>query len=330
MRVLPILAFALAFALFPHTAHAQNLVVPLDCRVGQECFVQNYADWDAGPGATDPMCGPLTYDGHDGLDFRVPKALADRGVAVLSPAPGIVHAVRDGELDGAFIRGGMSAIANKECGNGVIIDHADGWQTQLCHMRNGSLRVHAGDHVTAGQPVGLVGLSGHTQFPHVHLTLRHNGDKVDPITGGAIGAGQCGAAAIRPSAAIWSASARAALAYTGERWFAAGFTGAAPAQGIDAESLPAISSRSAPALAFWALAIGPRNGDVLRVRLYGPDGALLVENARTQPRDQAQAWLFAGRRTPPTNWPAGAYRGEAALLHNGQVVQTRTETLQLR
>jgi hypothetical protein len=93
--------------------------------------------------------------------------------------------------------------------------------------------------------------------------------------------------------------------------------------------LPANASTHAPALVFWALASGPLEGDVLRVRLYGPDGALVAEGARTQTRSQAQAWLFAGRRTPAGGWPPGAYHGEAQLVRGGRVVATQSEGLRL-
>lgn len=327
MRTLFILA--LMFVCAPREAAAQDFRLPIDCAVGEVCIVQNYADLNAAGGdADDPRCGPLSYDGHDGIDIRAPEAMARRGVAVLAPAAGIVSAVRDGEPDGAFLRGGAAAVRGRDCGNGVRIDHDGGWSSQLCHMRVGSLRVRVGDRVTAGQPLGLVGLSGHTQFNHVHITLRRNNETIEPLTGGALGSTACGAS-VAPGA-HWSAAARAALAYRGTRWFAAGFTGAPPSEGADAEALPANAARDAGALVFWALASGPMNGDVLRVRLYGPNGALVAEGTRTQPRDQAQAWLFAGRRTPQGGWPAGAYRGEAQLLRGRRVIATRSETLTLR
>lgn len=327
MRAL--LFLALIFGCAPRPAAAQVFQLPLDCTVGDVCAVQNYVDLDPGPGATDPDCGPLSYDGHDGLDFRAPAALAARGVRVLAPAAGVIRGGRDGEADGAFLAGGMSAIADKECGNGVSIDHGRGWTSVLCHMRRGSVRVHVGDQVAAGQEIGLIGLSGQTVFTHVHLTLMHNGQKVDPLTGAVLGSERCGAAAKVP-AAYWTPEARAELAYRGARWFAMGFTGDAPAQGADAEALPANATSHSAALVFWALATGPRNGDVLRVRLYGPDGALIGEGARTQPRDQAQAWLYTGSRTPPAGWAAGLYRGEARLERGGRVIDTRTQTIALR
>jgi hypothetical protein len=52
---------------------------------------------------------------------------------------------------------GKAAIAGKECGNGVLIEHEGGWRTQYCHMAKGSVRVKPGDQLTTGQPIGLVG-----------------------------------------------------------------------------------------------------------------------------------------------------------------------------
>jgi hypothetical protein len=327
MRVL-LLLLPLLFACTPR-AEAQDFMLPIDCSVGDVCIVQNYADMNpANSAADDPRCGPLTYDGHDGLDIRAPAAMAARGVAVLSPAAGVIAAVRDGEEDGAFQRGGAAAITGRDCGNGVRIDHEGGWSTQLCHMRAGSLRVAVGDRVSAGQPLGLVGLSGNTEFPHAHITIRRNGDRVEPLTGLPAGEARCGESV--EAGAIWAAPARAALAYRGTQWFAGGFTGVAPNERMDAETLPANAAPRGEALVFWALAVGPMEGDVLRVRVYGPDGRMIGENTRTQTRDQAQAWLFTGRRTPASGWPLGEYRGEAQVLRGGRVVTARSETVTLR
>lgn len=328
MRWLGLLAFLTCLWMQPN-AQAQDFRLPIDCSLGDACIVQNYADANPAAGAADdPTCGPLSYDGHDGLDFRAPAALAARGVAVLAPAGGVVAGVRDGEPDGVFLGAGAAALAGRDCGNGLRIAHADGWESQLCHLRAGSLRVRAGERVEAGQPLGLVGLSGRTEFHHVHLTLRRNGEAVEPLTGGPLDAARCGEA--MQAGSHWSAGARSALSYRGAQWFAVGFTGAAPAPGANAETLPANAARDAPALVFWALAIGPRDGDVLRVRLYGPGGALMAENFRNQPRDQAQAWLFAGRPAPAGGWAPGLYRGEAALLRGGRVVATRSRSFVLR
>src|SRR5581483_9075789 len=76
---------------------------------------------------------------------------------------------------------GKAAVAGKECGNGAIVAHAEGWRSQYCHLAKGSLRVKVGDQVNTGDVIGLVGLSGATEFPHLHFTVRRLGKLVDPF-----------------------------------------------------------------------------------------------------------------------------------------------------
>ena len=163
-------------------AVAFELALPLDCTVGETCAVQHYVDRDPGGDTRDYMCGHQTYDGHDGIDIRIPdlKAMAD-GVDVLAAADGTVVATRDGMADRNVAETGVDAVKDVECGNGVLVAHDGGWQTQYCHMKKGSIRVAKGDAVVAGTPLGEVGLSGMTEFPHVHFTVRHGDTEVDPF-----------------------------------------------------------------------------------------------------------------------------------------------------
>src|SRR5262249_32817798 len=181
---------------------------------GKTCVIQNYLDDDPGPGARDHQCGAETYDGHDGVDIRIPslRAMSD-GVRVLAAAPGKVARLRDGMPDhGANQRDNVD-VANRECGNGVVTEQANGWETQYCHMMQGSLLVRPGDMVVAGAPLGQVGLSGNTVFPHVHLSVRHDGRTVDPFDpdGTAARAGACTPA--NPSKTLWNAATAALVAY---------------------------------------------------------------------------------------------------------------------
>ena len=206
------LAVLLAAGL-PVAAFAQppELGLPIDCRPGVDCWLLHTFDRDPGPGALDSFCGPLTYDGHDGVDFGLAdlEAMA-RGVRVLAAAPGTVRAVRDGMADVPIERvGGETAVDGKECGNGVFVDHADGWSTQYCHLRKGSIAVAAGDEVERGSPLGLVGNSGLASFPHVHVTLREGERKVDPF----LPHTEERACSTEPVQGHWSAEAAAAMAY---------------------------------------------------------------------------------------------------------------------
>jgi murein DD-endopeptidase MepM/ murein hydrolase activator NlpD len=162
------------------------LALPFKCQLGVTCFVQNYVDHDASSQARDFLCGGRTYDSHDGTDIRLPDLQIQRGdVDVLASAPGRVVATRDGVEDISIRETGKAAVAGKECCNGVVIEHEGDWRSQYCHLARGSIRVKVGDRVVTGQLIGLVGLSGATEFPHLHFSLRHQGKIVDPFAHGA-------------------------------------------------------------------------------------------------------------------------------------------------
>src|SRR6185436_18027159 len=122
------------------------LALPLACEFGKTCFIQQYFDHDPSPGALDYRCGPMSYDGHDGVDLRVPTLAAQRtGVPVLAAAEGVVRGVRDGMPDVSIRAAGIESVRGRECGNGVVLLHAGGWETQYCHMAKDSLRVKNGE-----------------------------------------------------------------------------------------------------------------------------------------------------------------------------------------
>ena len=121
----------LIFALAGSTAGAFELVLPLDCTLGDTCFIQQYMDRDATPGSQDFTCGPLSYDDHEGADFALPsRAAMQAGVTFRASADGVVRGARDGMVDIAVNAPDAPALEGRDCSNGVLIEHADGWQTQ--------------------------------------------------------------------------------------------------------------------------------------------------------------------------------------------------------
>ncbi|MBP6886258.1 MAG: M23 family metallopeptidase [Candidatus Pacebacteria bacterium] len=64
-------------------------------------------------------------------------------------------------------------------GNTVVVYHGDSIYTSYCHLR--IITVKRGELVTPGQALGVVGSTGQSSGPHLHLTLRINGINVDPL-----------------------------------------------------------------------------------------------------------------------------------------------------
>ena len=291
------------------------LAKPIDCDIGRTCVIQQYVDHDPGPGAKDYRCLGATYDGHDGTDFRLPdKAAQMRGVFVLAAAAGVVKAVRDGEADfavGAFDR---AKVKGKECGNGVLIDHGDGWQTQYCHMRQGSVAVHPGDRVASGGKLGLVGQSGDAAFVHLHLTVRHDGRAVDPFSPDAQ---TCGMSAAGDT--LWIAGAQPDMAYRGTQVLNAGFAGQTVTMD-DIEGGQVRAPRPGAQLVAYVRVIDLRQGDRQTLTLRTENGTVLATSAPSPAdHDKAQSFMFVGK----SSTAPGNYTARYTVERDGAVVLSR-------
>lgn len=97
-----------------------------------------------------------------------------------------VHAVADGTVVGMpndlpeQVPGTYPAdvsLADAD-GNYVVLNIGDGFYVNYAHMQPGSVRVNVGDEVKTGDVLGLVGNSGNSVAPHLHL---HVMDAPTPI-----------------------------------------------------------------------------------------------------------------------------------------------------
>lgn len=324
----PAAAIALAGALMlaacgpaPGPAQAADplsLQLPVDCAMGTVCSIQKYVDHDPGPGRMDYACGRLSKDGDTGTDFRVPDMPAMMtGVPVVAAAPGVVRATRDGMADISVREIGAEAVRGREAGNGVVIDHGGGWETQYSHLRNGSVAVREGDRVVAGQRLGLIGMSGNAEFPHTEFSVRYRGEDVDPFVG-TVPFSSCGDAR-RP---LWSKTALEQLAYAPTWLLSAGFATARPA--AEAARRGAYGQRTfgadADALVMWVDVSGAEAGDIQSFRIEGPDGATVHEHTETLKENNISWFAFSGSRPPKGGWRPGRYRGTYTLMRDGKAV----------
>lgn len=307
-----------SFAGGPLEAMPRDLVLPIDCEPGRTCWVVRYMDHDPGPRVEDYACGPMSGDGHKGTDFAVRDlAVVTAGVEVRAAASGRVAAVRDGMEDRLIDPRDVEAVGGRECGNGVRIDHGDGWMSLYCHLRRGSTMVLEGDDVVAGQAIGLVGLSGQTSFPHLHFDIRKDGEPVDPFVG-LDRAATCGPGKVP----LWQRDVRRALAYGPPLLTASGITAAVPDKEDtrkgwhQAETLPARS----PSLTLWVDGYWFERGDRVAFRLEGPGRNPVIDRALEVGQRRQRWFSFASAPRPFGGWPAGLYRGQVRVQRDGRAI----------
>jgi murein DD-endopeptidase MepM/ murein hydrolase activator NlpD len=308
------LSSLLGLALLARPASAQEITLrlPVACEIGRSCFIQKYLDHDPSPAMRDYQCGAPGEDGHDGTDFRLPSMVEQRsGVDVLAAADGKVATTREGVPD-AFVREeNRDKISQIGCGNAVVIDHGQGWRTAYCHMAKGSLTVRSGREVKAGDKIGRIGLSGLTEFPHLHFTVLKDGKPVDPFAYGAPEA-SCGG-----GKSLWEGSLQRGLAYEAGRALNKGFApGPVTVAGAAEQEVPTTRS---PALVAYVRAIRLKGGDVQTLTLFDPDGRPLAQN-KVPPldRDKAQWMAFAGVRPPEGGFRPGLYRAIYRVERDGK------------
>ncbi len=316
------------------TGPSPPLALPVACVPGESCWIVNYVDHDPSQGVRDYACGTATYNAgrgnaHNGTDFAIRDEPAMRaGVDVLAAAAGTVVGARDGMDDVSVKERGAAAVEARECGNGVRIDHGDGWTSQYCHLKNGSVAVAPGQRVAAGQRLGAVGLSGLSEYPHLHFQVERHGEVIDPFVGAPRTEG-CGLG----EAPLWRADVLALLPYQPTAVYLAGFATVQPEpeaarRGAYGEPVAAPS----PILVLWADTLNVRAGDRLRFAIIGPDGGPLFQHEAAVEKDQTRRFQFAGRKRPAGDWPTGRYRGDVSIVRGdgGETVSTRSAAITIR
>jgi Peptidase family M23 len=304
-----------------------ELSLPVACTIGKDCLVQKFFDHQKGDGRRDHLCGTHTTEDHDGIDIRL-RTLADMraGMAVLAAADGVVLRVRDGEPDVPVRERGAQAVAGRQAGNAIVIGHADGSETQYSHLRAASLKVKPGDRVTRGQSIALIGLSGNSDFPHLHFGLRRAGQNIDPFTGDGFNS----SCAAKPEG-LWDAAAARALSAPPTAVITTGFAD----RRITAEearngALDGVTLRPDRPIIFWIDAMGAKDGDIQRFDIRGPDGATLSTQATPISKGGLVWFAYHGRQPPAGGWKKGRYTARFELQRDGQTVASGSGSIEIR
>ncbi len=77
---------------------------------------------------------------------------------------------------GTVVEAGFSRVGY---GNVVMVDHGGGIETVYAHMSK--ILVKEGQSVNLDTVLGLIGTTGHSTGPHLHLEVRENGSTVNPL-----------------------------------------------------------------------------------------------------------------------------------------------------
>ena len=315
-------------------AQEARFSLPLNCDIGETCFLQNFADLDRDtPFVVDTICGTASYNGHRGIDIRVKdeKAL-QAGVDILAVASGVVLGTRNTAPDKRITtKADRAAVKGRECGNGLSMRHENGQVTQLCHLSQGSVLVKRGDRVKQGQKIGEMGLSGLTTFPHVHLALRSgpSGQKIlDPLTGNPANKNACDIDPLASTNLPFGADQTKALIASSKAVIDLGLAGVPFELARLVEgTAPPVPTSADKATVGWAWLLNVKKGDRVWMGI-SYNGAKYAENlSKPIEKHKATYFYFTGRSRSPK---AGHYEVLVELRREDAVVRKKSRTFTVR
>ena len=97
---------------------------------------------------------------HSGTDVARPA-----GTPVIAPADGVVILAADSPFTLE--------------GNLLMLDHGMGLNSSFLHLSR--IDVHVGEHITQGEQIGAVGMTGRATGPHLHWSLKWRDRRIDPL-----------------------------------------------------------------------------------------------------------------------------------------------------
>ena len=93
---------------------------------------------------------------------------------VKSPMDGVVVSTRNNMRDNKVLKKKFCSLIFG-LGNFIIIKHGHKLYSTMAHLHYGSISYKVGDFVKAKDPVGLVGNSGNSNYPHLHFQIQDKG-----------------------------------------------------------------------------------------------------------------------------------------------------------
>ncbi len=315
----------------PPSSWAENieLDLPIQCGINEECFIQNYVDQADGDDMKDYRCNNLSYNKHKGTDFTIrSQYLHNSPIPVIAAQKGVALGTRDNKEDIHPQRASHhyreQSIKGMGCGNGITLQHHGQWQTQYCHMKKDSIRVQQGQKVKKGQILGYVGHSGMADFPHLHLSVRHQGEPIDPFTGTKMES-SCNTR----GDSLWSDKAQKQLSYPSTAILDFGIKNNLPIDAISARMGEYRNEHYTPsteASLIWVDILRPIKGDKIHYSLISPNGKK-KEFSTTIKKTQARLFQYVGTKSlplPQKNSRNMTYRISYKLMRDNSIIDSRT------
>ncbi|MEI7475526.1 MAG: M23 family metallopeptidase [bacterium] len=296
-HIISIIALLMLFFSLSFEMSSENykLSFPLACTINKDCWISAYPDDDKSDGWHDYKGGTRTYNGHTGTDIAITDIKTmNKGVSVKAANSGVVLRTRDGVNDINDKRIGVETVNNFACGNGIVTDNGSGIKIAYCHMKKGSIKYKKGDFVKKGDVIGLVGMSGKTEYPHLHIQVFENSKLVDPNAEN-----------------LWETK----IPYNELFIYHIGVTDTMPDQlqckegGFNQQ----IISKNSNKIYLWADIFAPMINDKITYKIISPDKNMIANNSKIIEKNNVRRFLYMIHKS---NLKQGLYTAIVTINRN--------------
>ena len=282
---------------------AFELSFPLQCSIGEDCFIASYVDLFYTKEQKDYLCREhMTVNNNKGVKIRIRDVSAmENGIPVYAAASGMVIRKRDG-IDDKLVTSDTEAkeVQSIAHGNVIIIEHDDGYKTIYSHLAKDSINFELGDEVKRGDKIAKMGMSGFTKYPHLHFAVTYNDQPIDPFSGSK----QNNECAASTSEALWEQKITDAFKrYRDTHILKTGFAKEDPKTheilygNYDTETLNDLTEK----LVFWSYTQALEKNDRIVLSLFDPEGNLIDYKKNTLEKSYPQHIGYVGRKISKGN-----------------------------
>ena len=198
-----------------------------------------------------------------------------KGFEVLAANEGRVLSIQNSIPDQILNEQVKKSLKGNLCGNTVVLDHGNGWRTQYCHLMKDSVIVEPGEYVESGQPLGLLGLSGFTTYPHLEFILQKDDQFIDPFHS-LKDKSKCG----KQTRSLWKYSQE--IPYSDSIVISSNFSETLPKliEVMLGNHSPPFLTRDIKRLVFWVQILGAKKGDIHSIFITNQEGKIISQSLK--------------------------------------------------
>lgn len=197
-------------------------------------------------------------------------------------------------------------------------------------MLKDSITIKENQEVKKGQVLGFVGLSGKTEFPHLHITVKRNNIVLDPFLGTEPSINyNCNNSSQTDKASLWDDATYAKLKYIDTAILNFYTTTKIPTKFLarTGQYRESTIDKNSKNIILWADIMGVQKGDNILFEIVDTNGNNVFKSIQEVPKKYVLYFIYAGERLNKNKFSKGEYTSKLTLTRDNKVVTSSSKSI---